>query len=314
MKNIIDCLIIGTNEMTSINHKNVTQCFNQQSASIREKNLNYVNYEGEDYRAPELIKKAILKKSKEQSIGSFCVNETISAAILYLGTAIHNEGLSFDFVNSFQSDKDDLIRILKENEVLSIAVTTTFYVNPWPVVEIIRYIRKYSKAPIIVGGPYIYGQELLGQIDNFISVLNLINADYYVVSPHGEDILCHIIQSIKKNLICKDIANMYYKQDGTFHFTFPQESEQYNLEEHRVKWDLFANRLGKMVTIRTSLSCPFSCAFCEYPLRAGKYRMLNLDNIEKELKLLNDIEGVESISFIDDTFNVPPERFKEISE
>ena len=64
--------------------------------------------------------------------------------------------------------------------------------------------------------------------------------------------------------------------------------------------------------IRTSISCPFSCAFCGFPEHAGKYQTVNVELIERELKSVDRMESVKSVYFIDDTFNVPVKRFKEI--
>lgn len=75
---------------------------------------------------------------------------------------------------------------------------------------------------------------------------------------------------------------------------------------------MFSDRIKAFATIRTSISCPFSCAFCTFPKRAGRYRPMELEAYEKELDLLRETGKVKKINFIDDTFNVPPERFKSI--
>lgn len=88
--------------------------------------------------------------------------------------------------------------------------------------------------------------------------------------------------------------------------------EENSIEENVVNWKLFLNRKEKVIPVRTSSSCCFSCAFCTYPKHAGKYKPLSVEAIEKELDTLHDTGMVESINFIDDTFNVPISRFKEI--
>lgn len=79
-----------------------------------------------------------------------------------------------------------------------------------------------------------------------------------------------------------------------------------------VDWGLFQHDAGEFVAVRTAVSCPFSCAFCGYPRHAGKYRTAGVDAAEEELKRLQRVKSVKNIHFIDDTFNVPPKRFKEI--
>ncbi|NIM15010.1 MAG: radical SAM protein [Candidatus Aminicenantes bacterium] len=84
------------------------------------------------------------------------------------------------------------------------------------------------------------------------------------------------------------------------------------MSENMVNWDLFAPRVGESVAVRTSISCPFSCSFCGYPEYAGPYQTVDVGLIEGELNLIDKIESVKSVNFVDDTFNVPVQRFKEI--
>ena len=58
--------------------------------------------------------------------------------------------------------------------------------------------------------------------------------------------------------------------------------------------------------------CPFNCAFCGFPGRAGKYAYLDVDLVERELDRIADLGTVSTLTIIDDTFNVPKPRFKEI--
>jgi radical SAM superfamily enzyme YgiQ (UPF0313 family) len=75
---------------------------------------------------------------------------------------------------------------------------------------------------------------------------------------------------------------------------------------------LFGNYVKKYVPLRTAYSCPFSCAFCSAPKNQGKYQTMDVEIIERELDYLHKIDPYLHLSFIDDTFNFPPERFKSI--
>jgi radical SAM PhpK family P-methyltransferase len=79
-----------------------------------------------------------------------------------------------------------------------------------------------------------------------------------------------------------------------------------------VNWDLFAPNAGEYVNVRTAISCPFACAFCGFPEHAGKYQPAEVAALEQELTQLDRIGTVKSVYFIDDTFNVPVKRFKDI--
>jgi p-methyltransferase len=67
-----------------------------------------------------------------------------------------------------------------------------------------------------------------------------------------------------------------------------------------------------MVNLRTARSCAFACAFCSYPVNQGPLTLMPLDLVEQELKELQAMGHVHSLIFIDDTFNVPLPRFKEL--
>src|SRR5205085_1938539 len=93
----------------------------------------------------------------------------------------------------------------------------------------------------------------------------------------------------------------------------PAELESNPLEEHMIDYSLFPKEdFNEFLTLRTAKSCPFSCSFCGFPQRAGKYKYLSVDLVEKELDAIRNIGRVTTLTFIDDTFNVPKERFREI--
>jgi len=64
--------------------------------------------------------------------------------------------------------------------------------------------------------------------------------------------------------------------------------------------------------MRTARSCAFKCAFCNYPTRAGKLALSSVETVRQELDSIRDLGDVQNVVFIDDTFNVPLERFKQL--
>lgn len=69
--------------------------------------------------------------------------------------------------------------------------------------------------------------------------------------------------------------------------------------------------IGRTASTRTARSCAFSCAFCDYPERAGALTLADIDTVEREMEELAAL-GVNRVAFIDDTFNVPMRRFKDL--
>src|SRR5205085_4854866 len=93
-----------------------------------------------------------------------------------------------------------------------------------------------------------------------------------------------------------------------------KDLEAVNMDEDSIDWDLFAHKsLGQTLQTRTALGCPFRCTFCDFPERAGgEFATQSIEVVEKELQQIQARQNVENVVFIDDTFNVPLKRFKEI--
>ena len=65
--------------------------------------------------------------------------------------------------------------------------------------------------------------------------------------------------------------------------------------------------------MRTARGCQFSCAYCTYPIFAGQHECTAIDSIEREMNQLQ-ANSVRYIIFVDDSFNIPLNRFKAICE
>lgn len=311
---MIDCLLIGHNQIDMTQYEKILRQMGTDSGFYRDLNLSFIWYNNKPYSASDIFNlfycygDSAREENRPVSMG-----ETFSNAIAYLGTYIHGRGFTFDYVNSFRDDKEKLKAILKENHVLTVAVITTLYVSMLPIIEIVNFVREHNPAAkIIVGGPFIFYQF---KTLNPSSIKHLfekeIGADIYVNSSQGEATLVKILHALKNKLSWHDINNIYYKTDGRYIST-PLLSENNILSDNPVQWDLFAHRIGRVVNIRTSISCPFSCFFCGYPEYAGKFQSITAGEIIHQLKQLHKIESVDRVIFIDDTFNVPRQRYKQL--
>jgi p-methyltransferase len=90
-------------------------------------------------------------------------------------------------------------------------------------------------------------------------------------------------------------------------------AENNSLDDNYIDWRTFSDfELGPTIQTRTARSCAFNCSFCNYPARAGKLTLLGMDVFEKELDSILALGNVENLVFIDDTFNVPLPRFKDM--
>lgn len=310
--NIIDSIIIGNNEMNFKQYEQTMRMTGENSSTYKYFALNFVQYQGVKYTLPDLYNKLCEEKNKNNALGKFSLGNMFSNTIAYLGSFFHRRGISFDFVNSFQDEKEKLKELLLNNEVLTITLTTTLYVSVFPVLEIIYFIRKYNpKCKIIVGGPYIATQANSLDSQSMELLMKTLKADFYINSSQGENSLVQIIQAVKENTGFDHIHNIYYK-DGNDYTATKVESERNSLDENYVDWSIFKDKISTFAMVRTAISCAFSCAYCEYPQHAGKYETMDIANVEKELDGLESLGTIKSINFVDDTFNIPKERFKDI--
>jgi radical SAM PhpK family P-methyltransferase len=314
MKKTIDCLIIGHNEMDFQDYEKTLRKMGVGSGAYRNLNLSYLTIDGKPCTADQVFNLFLDGRGTGAPVQEpVRQGETFSATIGYLGTYLSKRGYTFDYVNSFREEKEQLAAKLAEDNILTIAVTTTLYGAALPILEVVDFIKKYNQtAKIIVGGPYIFTQfRTQEQMVLEYLLAGMTGVDFFVINSQGEAALVNIIHALKNNLPLEKINNLYYKTPGGYTFT-PYERENNPLSENMVDWRLFSHGIGKYVNTRTSISCPYSCAFCSFPQNAGQFQTASVQAVEREFNSLAEIETVECIQVIDDTFNVPVKRFKEI--
>jgi p-methyltransferase len=166
---------------------------------------------------------------------------------------------------------------------------------------------------IIVGGPLISNHARNNQGDSFSTALDDIGADIYVIEGQGEDTLARIVECLKNDGSLSEVANIAYFESGKLrrNAIIPENN---SLDENVIDWRSFSADTmgGATIQTRTARSCAFKCSFCNYPTRAGALTLTSLDVLERELDSIHELGGVQNVVFIDDTFNVPFPRFKNI--
>lgn len=312
MNKPIDCLLIGHNEMDFAEYEAGVRKMGTHTGGFRDLDLNFIRYRGRPTTAGEIFN--LFSRDRDgNGMEPLTPGETFSGTIAYLGTYLNRRGYSFHYINSFRDNKDELTEKLKSFTYRTIAITTTLYVSVFPITEIVDFINERRRgAKIVLGGPFIYTQYRTQNATYLDYLFNtVIGADYYVINPQGEAALVEILRHLKNGIPLPQIDNVYNK--STAEDQFPDVSRENNiLAENMVDWELFSGGVGTYANLRTAVSCPFSCTFCSFPRHAGKYQTAGVEEIEKELISLDKIGTVKSVQFIDDTFNVPVKRFKEI--
>ena len=314
--NQLDCLCIGYYEPAFEEHERILRQLGEDSEAYRDLQFSFVDLGDRKLTYAGLLSYAYRLANNLDPDGEdeFKSGDMPNLAAVYLTNFLRLNGRRTEYVNLFTYEQDKLRRYLDEDP-LCVAITTTFYSLNFPVIEIVKGIRRYNtKTKIVVGGPLVANHHRRYPPDELLIALDDMDADVYVIESQGEQTLWQIIECLRNGGDLSQVPNIVYRDEATGQLRLnAPERENNSLDECAIDWRVFANEgLGPTLQTRTARSCAFSCAFCGYPTRAGKLTLASLDTIERELDSMRDIGGVKNVVFIDDTFNVPLPRFKDI--
>jgi radical SAM PhpK family P-methyltransferase len=310
--NRIDCVIIGHNTGNFQDYIAESKSMARFNGAYRNAQINSLLLDGRRISYMDLFNS--IRKQADPGAEDLTPFDPLGLASLHLASSLARSGATSVLVGEFQKGKSKLNELLRD-EPLTVAITTTFYFEPTPMKEIVSFIRERSPdTKIIIGGPYPSHLERGELSDALEMILDDIGADVYVIDSQGEAALAQIVTALKSGSSLEElqsISNLLIFSDGQSCRT-KRQPEDNPIDENRVEYSLFdRTALQPFSMMRTAISCPFACSFCSYPVRAGDHRLAEVSQVEADLRKLSDI-GVEFVYFIDDTFNVPLPRFKEL--
>jgi anaerobic magnesium-protoporphyrin IX monomethyl ester cyclase len=308
----MDCLIIGFNDLDFGKVVSEVKSMGEDNVAFRDLDLNFIEIDGKPYRGQDILNK-YFNAGSQFSKRRFSNHDLLWPAIPPIATFLHNKGLSFDYINNFNVDKDLLQQKLLQQDILTIAITTTIYISDSPILEIVSFIRQYNQnVKIVVGGPYMSKQTEEKDDMTLQAFLKYLGADIYVFSKEGEFALFRIIQELKGKKDLNAIDNIGYLQHGRYVIT-SAKGEDNPLDKNPINYSLFSKEaIGEYLNLKTSKSCPFECSFCAFPLRAERYVFTDEHWIREQLNAIRAVGTVKNVFFSDDTFNIPLTRFKSI--
>ena len=314
----IDCLIVGYNDGELAHEVSTLQAMGPEHPNYRDLNLNVIHYQGKPYRAMDIFdhfyyENRLQSRKATGPERAWHQADVLWMVIMYLGTYLTRRGFSFDYINLFQLQKDELKEKLLNNEYRAIVITTTIYNYDAPIIEVVKYIRELTqKSKIVIGGPYIAKRSETMEEHDLKAMFKYIGGDFYVRSREGEQALVNILAALKSGGNLGDIPNVAFRQNGDFVLT--RSEREFNLlHENLIDYSLFPKEhVGSYVNVRITKGCPFTCAFCSFPLRTEKYNVSKLEYIQRELDAIRAVGTVTGIFFVDDTLNVPLGTFKDM--
>jgi radical SAM PhpK family P-methyltransferase len=309
----LDCVIIGHNDMDFRAVQEEMKKIQKFSAAYTDLKANSVPFHGERITYMSLLNRMLEAETGRDHRLQACELPNLGAA--YLKSFLRKRHFNVEIVNSFNYDQERLEKLLTLSPN-AVAITTTLYVDYSPIVEIVNFVRQHNaQTKIIVGGPHVFSicSDRDAQTQDYI--FREIGADIYVFDSQGELTLSKVLaelRDLKEAADLSGVPNLTYTLDNTLFHRTPRAVEDNDMDENAVDWSYFdADYFVPTVQMRTARSCAFKCAFCRYPAFAGSLSLTGLDVIERELRLLHS-SGVKNVVFIDDTFNVPLPRFKDI--
>lgn len=319
----IDCLVISYSEPNR--NRERFQFFNEAaregSGWGRFLHLNYVSYDNDIFLPNQLAsisklkhESGVLEKDgsgyfKESDISFYSAWKIPLLGGLYLYQYLKNLAFNVEIIQHVQMQRKEFERLLSAGPRV-IAISTTLILNPLDIAELVQYCRRLSPESVIVlGGVSVWNSYISNKNPDLFKIYK---ADAIVLEPKGVKTLASVVDCIKNGRSLNDVPNLLLFSNNKLVNLTPRYPENFDFKNDAIKWELIDNRLlDRISLLRTQISCPFSCSFCNYPTTQGPLLQASLDDISVELEALNK-RGVKYLLFADDTFNVPAERFKQI--
>jgi len=224
-----------------------------------------------------------------------------------------SNGYKVKVINNFDAEFDTLCQTSKHMSEPIIGISCT-YILQWS--ELARMIKKINKsvpeACIILGGAFIHDQYNNFGYDIFEKKMKKYNIKYIIHSYHSEMDLYNLIKYLKGNTTSiSHINNLIYLDSEN---NFKTTQSVWNTSTLKpISWsNQTIPKEHDVIQLRTGTGCPFKCAFCNYPSMAGKVSYASAQDIFFQIDEIHSLKHIKHIIFIDDTFNVPPKRFKDI--
>lgn len=306
----LDCVVVGYNDIAFDKFAAAQKRMSHRSGAYHEVMTNSVLLRGRRVTYMDLINQAAERTTGvNPGFNSF---QSPSLGACYLQSYLLRRGFRVEIVNFFTQDKERFKQLLADRP-RSVAITTTYYVDNAPIAEIVEFVRRHCPdTKIILGGPHIYNLSCDVDKDTLPIVFSLLGADIYVTESQGEKALSEVLPVLDSPADLARVPNIYYcDTDGQFRPTW-REPENNEMDANSVEWTMLDRDLiTPLVFLRTARSCPFSCTFCNYPTLAGKHVLTGIERLAAELEYLHGI-GTRYLVFVDDTFNVPLPRFKNL--
>jgi len=235
-----------------------------------------------------------------------------AASGLHVANYLLQFGIRTKIINNIDSDWDLFEEAYRScgNDV-PVGISSTFFLSFKEIGRICKRLKKLDPdMEIIVGGAFANSYIINGSPADLAEPMRKYGIKHMLHAFNSEFDLRDLLMARRNGGDITQIKNLCTYDGGQFS-AGPVQWNTPLLDEAPALWDqLDAPFLNRTIQIRTASGCPFSCSFCSYPTTAGGWKTLDGDKVRMHLDSVKRIGGIDRIIFIDDTFNVPPHRFK----
>ena len=221
-------------------------------------------------------------------------------------------------INNLDAEWDAFCEAYEASSCSSlVGISTTFHLNFTEIKRLTSRLKEaYPSIEIVLGGAFVNVMVDGGKTQALIKAMKKYGIAYAVHSFNSEVDFKNLLLGRKQGKQNLGSLPNVIKVDSSTENGYIEGPHNWNdpiLGESPANWHtLKMPFLNKTIQLRTSSGCSFSCGFCSYPETARGVHLMELDHIEEHIKSALKIPGIQNIIFIDDTFNVPIPRFKEM--
>jgi len=156
---------------------------------------------------------------------------------------------------------------------------------------------------IILGGPEASGDAT--------TILMQNSAVDFVVQGEGEESVPELLTQLSQGLDCIDVTGIALRRDGRIELNGGVRLVE-NLDRLSFPYetDAMPGLANRIIYYESSRGCPYACSYCVSSTTSG-VRFRSIRKVKAELLFFLQ-HGVKQVKFVDRTFNVQPEHYREI--